>query len=116
MENSSIGVSSTETQSVRMKKRLISLEKMAPKAVGRRLKAARESTGLGPSEFADTVDIDRSSYTKIEKGDKPLKADMAFAISERWDFPMEFFYKGTLHGLPEQYSAIVIKNLTTLEP
>lgn len=71
-----------------------------PADVARRLTLAREALGLKKSEMADSVGIDRSSYTKIENGDKVLNADMAFAIAERWGVSMDYLYRGRLTDLP----------------
>lgn len=80
--------------------------------VAARLDALREATGLDKGIFADTVGIDRSSYSKIIKGEKPLKAEMAFAVSMRWNVSMDFLYKGSLDGLPSNMSASIIAILT----
>lgn len=59
-----------------------------PEAVGQRLRALREYHKKTRAEFSDSVQIDATSYGRIEKGDKPLKADMAYRISERWGATM----------------------------
>lgn len=84
--------------------------------VARRLDALREATTLEKGIFADTVGIDRSSYSKIIKGEKPLKAEMAYAVSMRWGVSMDFLYKGSLDGLPSNLSASIIAILTKREP
>ena len=80
--------------------------------VGRRLDAVRNATGLEKGIFADTVGIDASSYSKIIKGEKPLKADMAYAVSIRWGASMDYLYKGSLDALPPNLSASIIAALT----
>lgn len=80
--------------------------------VGVRLDAIRAATGLSKGEFADTVQIDRSSYSKIIKGEKPLKIEMGFIVSERWGVSLDFLYKGNLQGLPESLSKTIIASLT----
>jgi transcriptional regulator with XRE-family HTH domain len=69
--------------------------------VGIRLAAIREASGLSSGDFARTVDIDPSSYSKIELGKKSLNADMGFRVAERWGVSMDFLYRGSLNGLPE---------------
>ena len=59
-----------------------------------RLTTLREGLGIGRGAFADSVRIDRSSYTKIEAGKKPLNQDMAYRISLRWGVTMDYLYKG----------------------
>ena len=71
-----------------------------PQAVAERLTRLREHYEMSQGAFADSVGIDRASYSKIEKGTKPLKAEMAFAIAERWGVSMDFLYRGRLTELP----------------
>jgi transcriptional regulator with XRE-family HTH domain len=68
--------------------------------VGQRLEAVREALGLQKGEFAQSFDVDPSSYSKIIKGEKPLKADMAFMIAEKWGISMDYLYRGRLSDLP----------------
>lgn len=84
-----------------------------PLAVARRLIALREALGLGPSEFADSVGIDRSSYSKIEKGEKPLHQYLAYDVSVRWGVTMEFIYRGATQDrdLPDRYATAIRTNL-----
>lgn len=80
--------------------------------VGIRLDAVRIATGLDKGLFADTVGIDRSSYSKIIKGEKPLKVDMGFAVAERWGVTLDYLYRGSLDRLPSTLSASIIATLT----
>lgn len=82
-----------------------------PQAVGRRLEALRNHHGLTRAEFSKTVGIDATSYGKIEKGLKPLKADMAFRISERWGVSMDYLYRGRLTELPAKLADSLMSDL-----
>ena len=84
-----------------------------PAAVGRRLEALRHHCGLNRADFAASVGIDATSYGRIEKGLKPLKADMAFRIAERWGVSMDFLYRGRLTELPGSLADSLMRNLTT---
>jgi transcriptional regulator with XRE-family HTH domain len=84
-----------------------------PEAVGRRLCALREHYEKSRAEFAGSVQIDPTSYGRIEKGLKPLKADMAFRISERWGVTMDFIYRGRLTELPSTLADSLMKNLNS---
>lgn len=86
-----------------------------PKAVAERLTRLREYHGKSRAEFADSVEIDRSSYSKIEKGEKPLKADMAFAIAERWGVTMDFLYRGRLTELPMNLAQALMPNRSKID-
>lgn len=83
-----------------------------PEAVGRRLIALRQYHQRSRAEFAESVRIDATSYGRIEKGLKPLKADMAYRIAERWGVTMDFLYRGRLTELPPTLADILMKNLT----
>jgi len=83
-----------------------------PRAVGRRLAALREYHEMIPAHFADSVSIDRTSYGRIERGEKPLKAEMAYRIAERYGVSMDFLYRGRLTELPDNLADALTKNLT----
>lgn len=83
-----------------------------PVAVGFRLKVVREFYNLNAKDFAASVGIDATSYGRIEKGLKPLKADMAFRIANRWGVSMDFLYRGHLTELPRSLADSIIKSLT----
>lgn len=68
--------------------------------VGRRVEAVRRSAGLGKVEFAKAIGIDPSSYSKIIKGEKPLKPEAAYAIYSLWGVSLDFIYAGRLESLP----------------
>lgn len=87
-----------------------------PIAVGERLARLRDYHGINQGDFADSVNIDRSSYSKIERGTKALKADMAFAIAERWGVSMDFLYRGRLDELPRKMAESFISNRTNRSP
>lgn len=73
---------------------------MAPKKVAKRVEALRNVLGINKSAFADQVGIDRSSYAKILKGDKPLALDMGYSICEHFNVSMDYLYRGKTHDLP----------------
>lgn len=83
-----------------------------PRLIGERLIALRSFHDMRQGEFADSVGIDRSSYSKIEAGTKPLKADMAFDIAERWGVTMDFLYRGRLTELPRKMADAFMANRT----
>jgi transcriptional regulator with XRE-family HTH domain len=83
-----------------------------PVEVGRRLVALREHRGLTRAEMANSVDIDPTSYGRIEKGLKPLKHDMCFRIAERYGVSMDFLYRGRLTELPAALADALMRNLT----
>lgn len=85
---------------------------MGPEVVARRLESLRIASGLSKGDFADSVEIDRSSYSKIIKAEKPLKIEMGFAVASRWGVTLDFIYFGRFDKLPEKYAKTIIAALT----
>ena len=86
-----------------------------PILVGKRLQALRHHHDRTRADFAESVDINATSYGRIEKGLKPLKADMAYRIAERWGVSMDFLYRGRLAELPASLADSLLKHLAELE-
>lgn len=87
------------------------LDPTAPPLVARRLAAVRKALSLSRAEFADMINFDRSSYTKIEDGKKPLLPPLAARVHELFGVDLNFIYLGQLGGLPVNLSSKVISNL-----
>lgn len=68
--------------------------------IGARLEAIRTALDLNKNEFAASFGLDPSSYSKVIQGDKPLKAEHAFALAERWGLTMDYVYRGRFNDLP----------------
>lgn len=83
-----------------------------PEAVGERLTALREHHAKTRADFAASVGIDPTSYGRIEKGLKPLKAEMAYKIAERWGVSMDFLYRGRLTEVPPKLADALMQALT----
>ena len=75
-----------------------------------RIIKVREALGFTKAEFADRIGIDRSSYTKIEKSEKPLLPRNAIRIWELWGVDMNYIYLGRVDGLPDRLSSALISN------
>jgi len=82
--------------------------------VAHRLTALRETLGLTKAEFADAIGVDRSSYTKIEKGAKPLLPPAAFRIYALYGVDMNYLYLGQVGGLPSNLSSKLMASLKAL--
>lgn len=72
--------------------------------VARRLAALRTALDLSRAEFADMLGVDRSSYTKIENGAKPLLPYAAYRIYELFGVDMNYVYLGQVGGVPADLS------------
>ncbi len=81
--------------------------------VGQRLEALRQSIGLNSREFAASFDLDPSSYSKTAQGEKILRSQHAFIISERWNVSMDYIYRGRLHDLPTELRDKILKHLNS---
>lgn len=76
-----------------------------PEMVSPRLALVREALGLSKAEFADAIGLDRSSYTKVEKAEKPLLPHIAFKIWELYGVDMNYIYLGRMDGLSSRMSS-----------
>lgn len=82
-----------------------------PENVALRLRAVREAAGFSKADVADIIELDRSSYTKVEKGTKPLLPNYASAICDILGCDMDYLYRGRLQNLPDSLSSKVTANL-----
>jgi DNA-binding XRE family transcriptional regulator len=105
MEKTSMAVFSTAPDNRSMKKVLDSLipRESRPDRVGPRITAMRETLGLSKAQFADSVSLDRSSLTKIEKGEAGLDIATGVTISELYGFGLDFIYRGDLSDVPQSH-------------
>ena len=83
-----------------------------PEMVTPRLIALREALNLSKGEFADSIGVDRSSYSKIEKANKPILPPVAQRIWRLYGVDMNYIYLGLVETLPSHLSSKIIKNLT----
>lgn len=70
--------------------------------VAHRLAVIRKAYDLSSRDFAASVRIDPSSYSKIEQGKKPLKMEMGYAIAEIYGVSLDFIYRGRVVDLPDR--------------
>lgn len=89
---------------------LLSAE-MHPERVGERITALRMSIGQSKAQFADSVDLDRSTLTKVEAGSKGLDVLVAARIADLYGFGLDFIYRGILTDAPEALRAKVLSEI-----
>lgn len=79
------------------------MSEIHPERVAVRLRALREALAMNRADFADSLRINRSSYTLIEDGRKPLNHRMAFDVATRYGVTMDYLYRGVTsdRDLPE---------------
>lgn len=71
-----------------------------PTRVGPRVTALRETLHMSKAEFADSISLDRSSLTKIEKGLAGLDIATGEMIATIYGFGLDFIYRGDLTDVP----------------
>ena len=74
-------------------------------AIAFRLRVVREAFGMNSGDFAQSIGVDASSYSKIEAGKKPLKMEMGYSVAEAYGVSMDYLYRGRLTDLPERIAA-----------
>lgn len=87
-----------------------------PERVGPRITAMREALGLKKSELADTIDLDRSTLSKIENGTVGLDIAKGEAIAAIYGFGLDFIYRRELADVPEKYRDQLLLQLATYQP
>jgi DNA-binding XRE family transcriptional regulator len=71
-----------------------------PERVGPRVTSLRETLKLSKAELADAIGLDRSSLTKIEKGQAGLDIATGERIAQLYGFGLDFIYRGDLSDVP----------------
>lgn len=84
---------------------------MEPKEVGARVAALIAALDIDQKVFAESIDLDPSSLTKIIKGNKPLQPYMAYKIHQRHGVDLNYIYLGQFSGLPLSLSNTITKHL-----
>jgi transcriptional regulator with XRE-family HTH domain len=79
---------------------LLSAE-MNPERVGQRVIALRESLRLSKAQFADSIGLDRSALSRIERGAEGLGLIKATTIADLYGFGLNYIYRGDLSDVPE---------------
>lgn len=88
---------------------------MRPERVGKRVTAMREALGLTKAQFADSVGIDRSALTRIEKGEEGLGIAKAAMIAGLYDVEMDFTFRGKLSDVPASLRPKIVQFLLDLD-
>lgn len=73
-----------------------------PRHVAVRLQRLRGALNLSKSEIADAIGIDRSSYIKIEAGQKALKPEWACRLWDLYQVSCDYVYRGELESMPDE--------------
>lgn len=74
---------------------------MNPERVGERVTALREALGKSKAQFADAIQLDRSTLTKIEAGGRGMDIAVGARIAEMFGAGLDYLYRGQLTDVPE---------------
>lgn len=81
--------------------------------VGPRVTALRITLGLSKAELADSIGLDRSTLTKIEKGEAGLDIAKGEAVASIYGFGLDFIYRGDVSDVPDRHRARLLVELAT---
>lgn len=84
-----------------------------PTQVGPRVTAIRETLGLSKAQFADSIGLDRSSMTKVERGEAGLDIAVGERIAVLYGYGLDFIYRGDLSDVPQNDRPQLMVNLLT---
>lgn len=87
---------------------------MHPDRVGQRVTALREALKLSKAEFADNIELDRSTLTKVEAGKKGLDIAVGAKIADMYGIGMDFIYRGITSDLPIEMRPDVLARLFSI--
>lgn len=83
-----------------------------PSRVGPRITALRETLGKTKAELADSISFNRSTLTKVEKGEVGLDIAVGERIADTYGFGLDFIYRGDLDDVPFELREALVKNLS----
>lgn len=98
----------------RMKKKLIDSlvgRESTPVKVGPRITAVREALALSKAQFADSIELDRSTLSKVENGKTGLDIAAGERIASIYGIGLDYVYRGELSDLPSDLRPRVLVEL-----
>lgn len=84
-----------------------------PKMVGPRITAMRETLNLSKAQLADSIDLDRSTMSKIENGKMGLDIAKATRIAETYGFGLNYIYRGDVSDTPDRLRPALLVQMVT---
>ena len=73
---------------------------MRAERIGQRLRLLRLALDLSPSEMADTLDIERTYWSRFEGGKRPITEAVAALLVVRFGVTLDWLILGRWDGLP----------------
>lgn len=76
------------------------LAEMKPNRIGHRMKLLRMSQGMRPSEISDSLGMERTYWSRFERGNRALTDSFAALLVDRFGVTMDFLVLGRWDKLP----------------
>ena len=76
------------------------LSEMRPERIGHRLMLLREAHGMSPSEISDLLGIERTYWSRFEKGKRSITEAVAALLVARFGVTLDFLILGRWDTLP----------------
>jgi len=73
---------------------------MYPDSIGQRLQLIRESFGLKPAEMADLLGVERTYWSRAEKGHRAPSDEIAYLLTVRFGVTLDYLFLGKMDKLP----------------
>jgi len=73
---------------------------MRAERIGERLRLLRETLGYKPSEIADELGIERTYWSRFEKGHRPISEAAAVLLVDRFGVTLDWLILGRWESLP----------------
>ena len=87
---------------------------MRPDRVGIRVTAMREALKMSSAQIADSAGIDRSLWTRIEKGKEGLSIKNAVILSDLYGFGLNYIYRANINDVPLELRPEILNQLHRL--
>ncbi len=84
-----------------------------PERVGPRITALRETLHMSKAQFADSIGLDRSTLSKVEKAATGLDIAHGERIAAIYGFGLDFIYRGDLSDVPLEMRPSLLVNMAT---
>jgi DNA-binding XRE family transcriptional regulator len=85
---------------------------ISPQAIAKRLRLAREATGLGQRAFAKGAGLASNTYNQWETGAQPPRLDYAVVLCETYHWTLDYIYRGDPANMPGRVWAHIQKHST----
>lgn len=73
---------------------------MRPERIGERMALLRAAFGMKPAEMADFLGVERTYWTRFEKGRRPVSDEVAYLLTERFGITLDWLLLGKMDKLP----------------